>query len=181
MIGTVTHLFEKPLHRAPMVGVTASELVLHHGLTGSRPYSSQTRKITILSLEDWQEIECELEQSIPIDTRRANIVVQGLGGDLREYIGQCLQLLQPRGGAIFIVGETDPCQRMEEAVPGLHKALAACGRGGIYGLPIRPGPIMIGDRFLPASPSLFPDLVQRKRADGTYDVVWQPSDSVLLP
>ena len=47
---------------------------------------------------------------------------------------------------IRMYGETRPCNRMEEAQPGLQQALDPDWRGGAFGEVIKGGSIKVGDK-----------------------------------
>jgi len=44
-----------------------------------------------------------------------------------------------------IRGETRPCERMDEACPGLREALLPESRGGVFGIVLRGGEVETGD------------------------------------
>ena len=46
---------------------------------------------------------------------------------------------------VRILGETTPCEQMEEAQPGLRNALRPDWRAGVFGEIVEGGPIRIGD------------------------------------
>jgi MOSC domain-containing protein YiiM len=78
--------------------------------------------------------------------RRANLMISGV--DLRNTRGRVLEL----GSAlIWVHGETRPCNRMEETVPGLEAAMNLDWRGGVFGAVAEGGTIAVGDwvRLLP--------------------------------
>lgn len=103
------------------------------------------RAVTVLSVEDWRAAIADLADlagpvPLPWTVRRANLLVEAVrlprarGGQLR--IGPVL---------LEITGETFPCQRMDEAHPGLLRALAPAWRGGVTCRVVEPGTARVGD------------------------------------
>ena len=78
----------------------------------------------------------------PIDPilRRANLLISGI--DLENTRTRILQLGDCR---LRIRGETRPCERMDEAVPGLQNALDVHWGGGAFAEIIQGGEITAGD------------------------------------
>ena len=76
---------------------------------------------------------------LPWQTRRANLLVDAL--PLHRSTGVRIVL----GEAVLeVTGETDPCERMEEAQPGLFQALAPDWRGGVTCKVLANGVIRVG-------------------------------------
>ncbi len=103
-----------------------------------------TRQITVLAREDWEAALADLPaapaDAPPWTARRANILVEGV------------RLPRARGGVLRvgpvdleITGQTSPCRRMDEAAPGLLKALAPEWRGGVTCRVLTDGRVRAGD------------------------------------
>jgi MOSC domain-containing protein YiiM len=77
---------------------------------------------------------------LPPRTRRANLMVRGT--PLGQRRGRILQV----GAAqIRILGETKPCERMDEALAGLKEAMWPDWRGGAFGEVLNNAAIRVGD------------------------------------
>jgi MOSC domain-containing protein YiiM len=101
------------------------------------------RRITVLAREAWEAALAELDvppSGLRWTLRRANLLVEGTA------------LPRARGGLVRIgpvvlevTYPTQPCQRMEEAYPGLLKALHPDWRGGITCRVVEGGQVRLGD------------------------------------
>lgn len=147
-VGCVIGIARRARHRAPMEELAEAEITVAAGVGGdSRGAKYKTRQVTVLALEDWQAALAALGHArgepapdLPWTTRRANLLVEGVR-------------LPEAKGAIFAVGPvvlevtgvTWPCARMDEACPGLLKALAGEARGGVTTRVLEGGHIRVGD------------------------------------
>ena len=104
--------------------------------------TGKKRQITLLALESWKAAEATLGREIDWTTRRANILVDGIDLASLIYGGQ----LQLGECTVEVLGETFPCDLMDQLEPGLKDALLPQVRGGVYGAIVTEGTVSIGDR-----------------------------------
>jgi MOSC domain-containing protein YiiM len=109
------------------------------GLAGSVGRSSR-RQITILERESWTRCVESLNASADPRNRRANLLVSGIA--LANTRGRVLRIGNVR---VSIGGETTPCERMDEVIPGLRQAMRADWGGGVFGQVLDEGTIAVGD------------------------------------
>ncbi|ALP52466.1 hypothetical protein Tel_04505 [Candidatus Tenderia electrophaga] len=130
--------------RAAMQLLQTAEIRLEHGVADDFRGKSGARQVTVLTREAWQAACAELglgaADTLPWTTRRANLLIQGL--DLRDSSGRILKVGEVE---LLISRETDPCERMEQACPGLLAAMAKEWRGGVCCRVLVAGRIQIGD------------------------------------
>lgn len=107
------------------------------------------RQVTVLSLEDWQAACAQAGRpELPWTTRRANLLVTGIdlaAANRAAAAGAEGCVLRVGPVELEVTGETAPCDRMEEACPGLRAALAVGGRGGVTCRVRRGGELAAGD------------------------------------
>ena len=107
------------------------------------------RQVTVLSLEDWQAACAQAGRpELPWTTRRANILVTGIdlaAANQAAAASAAGCVLRVGAVELEVTGETAPCDRMEEACPGLRAALAVGGRGGVTCRVLRGGELAAGD------------------------------------
>lgn len=123
-----------------MDAVPEAEALAGRGLVGNTDQGGR-RQVTIIAEEAWREAQQEVGVDVPPAARRANVMVRGV--DLEETRGRMLRLGKT---IVRIEGATRPCERMDEAQPGLREALVPRWRGGVYGEVLEGGSIRIGDR-----------------------------------
>lgn len=129
----------KTAHGAPLELVDRAEVTISEGLVGNVPQSSY-RRVTLLSREQWDDVTAEAGVALPWQTRRANLLVEGL--DLAGLKGKLVRLGDVE---LNINGETKPCNQMDEAHYGLQAILTPEWRGGVYGSVQKGGTIRKGD------------------------------------
>lgn len=137
--GKVEAIWIKRRKRGEMAPAQFAILRAGRGIAGNADQGGK-RQVTIISSEVWQERTRMLRASLSPSARRANVLVSGI--NLENSTGRILRLGQVR---LRIGGETRPCQRMDEAWPGLKNALAPAWGGGAYGEVLDNGEIEIGD------------------------------------
>jgi MOSC domain-containing protein YiiM len=115
-----------------------ASLVAARGVVGNANQGGR-RQVTLLSREHWDELTAHLPNPDPI-VRRANLLLSGI--DLRASRGKTIRI---GGCRIRVLGETRPCERMDEACDGLRDALSAPWGGGAFGEILKGGEIGVGN------------------------------------
>jgi len=123
-----------------MDSVVESVAVENRGLLNNADQGGK-RQVTVISKEDFEAVAAELGMAVDPSLRRANLMVGGL--DLVQSRGRILRIGDLR---LEIYGETRPCERMDEALPGLRRALEPAWRGGVYGVVLNDASIRVGDQ-----------------------------------
>ena len=137
--GKLKAIWVKRAKRGPMDAKAAATLVANRGIVGNADQGLR-RQVTIISQERWAELMAETGAALDPIVRRANLLVSGI--DLVDSRGKTLQVGAVR---IRIYNETRPCERMDEAHPGLQEAMKAKWGGGVFGEVLDDGEIAVGD------------------------------------
>lgn len=144
--GRLIGIARRPQRRAPMQEVQSGMITAAAGLEcDHKGPKFPLRRITVLAREDWEAALAHLPDlaglpQLAWTLRRANLLVEGL------------RLPRARGGRLQIgpvvlevTYPTQPCKRMDEAHPGLLKALHPDWRGGVTCRVLEGGIVRLGD------------------------------------
>jgi MOSC domain-containing protein YiiM len=146
--GRLEAIWIKRMKRGPMDPADQATLVADQGIVGNADQGGR-RQVTVIEQETWRTMMAELAADISPAARRANLMVSGIS--LRDSRDRVLHV---GGCRIRLLGETRPCEQMDNALPGLRRAMAHPWRGGAFGEVLDNGEIRVGDpvRLAPAPP-----------------------------
>jgi len=139
MSGRLEAIWLKRAHRGKMDPVTQATAIAGKGLEGNVD-RSRRRHVTIIEREVWDRLMKELDADISPSSRRANLMVSGV-----ELEGSRGRVLRVGGVRLAIGGETTPCERMDDALPGLRAAMRPHWGGGVFAQVLDDGLITVGD------------------------------------
>jgi MOSC domain-containing protein YiiM len=139
MTGFLEAIWIKRAHRGEMDRVATATLISGRGIVHNAD-QGRRRQVTIIQQEAWDEMLRALNAAVPPEARRANLLVSGVA--LTQSRNRILRVGACR---LRIGGETRPCERMDEALPGLRARMAVNWGGGVFAQVLEGGEISVGD------------------------------------
>jgi len=122
-----------------MDSVSGGTLIAGRGLAGNAD-QGRRRQVTLIERKSWDRLMRELGSSISASARRANLLLSGI-----QLAGSRDRTLRVGVCRLRIGGETRPCERMDEALPGLRSAMELDWGGGVFAEVLDDGDIAVGD------------------------------------
>jgi MOSC domain-containing protein YiiM len=139
LAGRLSAIWIKRVRRGMMDATDSAVLVAGRGILGNSDQGGR-RQVTLLQKELWGAATGALSSQLDPGARRANLLVEGIS--LAGSRGRVLEIGECR---ILIGGVTHPCERMDEALPGLQQAMRDGAAGGVFGQVTVGGVIRVGD------------------------------------
>lgn len=123
-----------------MESLSEISISVEAGLDGDYRGQHAKRRVTVLTRAGWEEACDVVGRAVPWIARRANLLLDGL-----EPLDIVSGRIRIGSVVLEIGGETRPCERMDEACPGLEAALKPGLRAGSYCRVLAGGVVKIGD------------------------------------
>jgi MOSC domain-containing protein YiiM len=128
----------KRAHWGPMDPAQRASLRTGRGIVGNADQGGR-RQVTLIDEDEWDAVVAPLGVPVEPAVRRANLLVSGVS--LADTRGRILRVGACR---LRIGGETRPCERMDEAQPGLQDVMSRPWGGGAYAEVLDDGEIEVG-------------------------------------
>ncbi|HEX6587881.1 MAG TPA: MOSC domain-containing protein [Longimicrobiales bacterium] len=137
--GVLEAIWVKRAHMGPMDAAPEAELVAGRGIRGNAD-QGRRRQVTVVDRGALDRMMDEMGERVAYSARRANLMISGV--DLAGSRGRVLHVGSCR---LQVGGETRPCYRMDEALPGMQQAMKHDWRGGVFCVVLDDGIIRVGD------------------------------------
>jgi MOSC domain-containing protein YiiM len=140
--GTVLGLQRKEKVRGALELIETANVSVEKGIEGDARGILKNAQITIVSKDAWAAAMAELQptREVSWSERRANVFVDGM--EFFETTGARISIGEVE---LEVMSETDPCEMMDKAYPGLKDALTPDWRGGCRCRVLQGGTIKLGD------------------------------------
>lgn len=140
-MGILLSIANKKQSRGEMIIYEKAFLSSKTGIENDFRGKTENRKVTIVSKEAWDKVCKDLGKKISWTARRANLLIEGI--ELQNSTGKKLRI--GNEVELEIMGETKPCERMNEECDGLLNAMKQEWRGGVICKVLKEGNISIGN------------------------------------
>lgn len=159
-MGELAAIWIKRMKRGPMDPTASATLVAGRGLVGNAD-QGRRRQVTLIEEEVWRSLMDGLGGDAPPSARRANLMLRGVR--LRNSRGRVLRI---GGCRVRVRGETMPCERMDEVLPGLQATMRLDWGGGAFAEVLDDGEIHVGDpvEWLDDDPDTLPSTARGAKA-----------------
>jgi MOSC domain-containing protein YiiM len=160
-MGELANIWIKRARRGKMDPAESATLVAGRGIVGNAD-QGRRRQVTLIEEEVWCALMDELGGDAPPSSRRANLMLRGIR--LQSSRGRVLRI---GGCRVRVRGETMPCERMDEVLPGLQAAMRRDWAGGAFAEVLDDGEIYVGDpvEWLKDDPDTLPSRSRREKAE----------------
>jgi len=138
-MGRLEAIWIKRAHLGPMDSKTSARAIPGKGLEGCAS-NSRIRQVTLIEREVWDGLMKSVGGNVSPSGRRANLMVSGF-----PLLNSRNRLFRIGSVPFRIVGETKPCNAMEELHPGLQAAMYEQWGGGAFAQVLEEGEITVGD------------------------------------